>query len=737
VPEREPSERPSVPPGSGRRIGIASLAAAVALIALAEVSRRALPLPFLGEEILYDRLVQSRMADAGLPLREVVIVGWTDETEHALTTPFKDVTPHLTRLVRRLAAAGARVIGIDIGLGYLEGKREGQEFFAACKEAGTVVMATELPRADRLPAYLAEDVVQMARRYRPETGFADRVKDGDPEPYRFANRGGVVRIVPLDAPAGGPGGRRIHSFALAIAARYLGVPASGVTITRTECRLGDRSIPLEERTLRVDYPGPERIKVFPLHNVLSDAHTPETLSAICRGRAVLVGGVWRQLADLHLTPFGLIPGVRIHASAVHTLLSGSSVAPLPPACAWLGVLAASVCVGGLFLGLARARALLASLGLGVTLYALVLAAYGAGVWVPAFFALLSCPAVGFLLWGLDLARPAPATAPRFATAIAPTLLSGAGPHAATMAPAASADLVVIVACEAIAPRYLGLRLLGKGGMGVVLAATDTTTGQEVAVKVLSPLLSDQPELMGRFMREVRALRDLDHPGIVRVLDVGGDGGYPYYAMEILEGPHLRQVVAEQGLLPLDRAHGLFRQLFDVLAHVHDRGIVHRDIKPENILVLPGDRLKLLDFGLAHVPEATTLTRDGEIMGTLRYMSPEQMEGTGIGPASDIFSAALVVYECLTGRAPFPELGKVLHHSGTFVPVGAHRTDATRELGGLLSRCLHPVAHHRIASARDVLAAWDAAFRGARAEGAPAPPEPAGAGPDATRARLDT
>jgi serine/threonine-protein kinase len=243
--------------------------------------------------------------------------------------------------------------------------------------------------------------------------------------------------------------------------------------------------------------------------------------------------------------------------------------------------------------------------------------------------------------------------------------------------------------------------------GVVLSAWDSVTGTTVAVKVLSPLLADRPEVLRRFLREIRALQELEHPGVVKILDVGEQGVNPYYAMEFLDGRDLGDLIRAESPLPLSRAGPICRQLFETLAHVHGKGIVHRDVKLPNILLLVGDRVKLLDFGLAHVPEASTMTADGEVLGTLRYMSPEQMDGRPLGPASDVFSAALVAYELLTRAMPYPELGKVLNTAAPRIPLTERRPDAPPELSELLLAMLDPDPERRLIDWGRIVDLWSA------------------------------
>jgi serine/threonine protein kinase len=257
----------------------------------------------------------------------------------------------------------------------------------------------------------------------------------------------------------------------------------------------------------------------------------------------------------------------------------------------------------------------------------------------------------------------------------------------------------------VSAHYKDVELLGRGGMGVVLRAFDPKRREWVAVKILSPLLSDRPALVARFMREIKALQTVAHPGVVGIYDVTDSGDNPWYSMELIEGTDFKTVLRDRGTFSLLEARDVFSQLFDVVGHIHGHGVIHRDLKPDNILLTPAGRVKLLDFGLAHVPEASQLTQDGEVMGTLRYMSPEQMDGQELTPASDVFSCALVAFECMTGRMPFPEMGRMLHYSGTIMSLESLLPGTPPGLSDLFMRALSPRADLRPPDASKLAREW--------------------------------
>jgi len=207
--------------------------------------------------------------------------------------------------------------------------------------------------------------------------------------------------------------------------------------------------------------------------------------------------------------------------------------------------------------------------------------------------------------------------------------------------------------------------LGAGGMGEVYRAHDDRLGRNVAIKVLPSEVSADPQRRRRFEREARAIAAMNHPHICAVHDVGRQDGVDFLVMELLDGESLADRIS-RGPLPLDEAVRIGLTVVETLAAVHERGLVHRDLKPANIF-MTRHGVKLLDFGLARdVAPAdgvdTRLTQQGVVMGTPRYLAPEQLRGQAVDHRSDIFAAGAVIYEMLTGRAAFdaPTLVDVLH-----------------------------------------------------------------------------
>ena len=209
--------------------------------------------------------------------------------------------------------------------------------------------------------------------------------------------------------------------------------------------------------------------------------------------------------------------------------------------------------------------------------------------------------------------------------------------------------------DVIANKYTIIREIARSN-DVVYEATDETMGRHLAIKVLTipPNLTGQPlrERIERFNREARATGRLSHPNIVTVYAYGEDNGKYFIAMEFLEGSTLRDVMQARGSFPLDEAINIGTQALSALTHAHTHKVIHRDIKPENIHLLPGNHVKLTDFGIARLTEEASLTGEGQVFGTPSYMSPEQIEGHYVDHRSDIFSLGVVLYEMLAGRKPF-------------------------------------------------------------------------------------
>jgi eukaryotic-like serine/threonine-protein kinase len=263
--------------------------------------------------------------------------------------------------------------------------------------------------------------------------------------------------------------------------------------------------------------------------------------------------------------------------------------------------------------------------------------------------------------------------------------------------------------------YKILEKIGAGAMGEVFRARDDRLGRDVALKIISAASSDNPDHIRRFELEARAAAALNHPNIVAIYDVGLENGTPYLVCELLEGKTLRQQLQE-GPLPARLAIDYARQIVQGLIAAHERRIIHRDLKPENLFVTSDGRIKILDFGVAKlqssspesdrtVEEMTTVTKAGSLIGTIAYMSPEQLRGKPVDHRSDIFSVGGILYEMLTRRCPFrcetevDTITAVLREDPPEIDLEQARIPLP--LRQILLHCLEKEPENRFQSARDL------------------------------------
>ncbi len=255
-------------------------------------------------------------------------------------------------------------------------------------------------------------------------------------------------------------------------------------------------------------------------------------------------------------------------------------------------------------------------------------------------------------------------------------------------------------------QYKVLNRLGRGGMGVVYRAEDRRLGRTVALKFLTAELDEAtPDARERFLREARAASALDHPRICTVYEIGEcEDGRPFIAMAYCAGETLRERIL-RGPIPFDEARAITIQIAEGLAAAHEAGVVHRDIKPANIMLTPGG-VKILDFGLAKLSDATQMTQTGATLGTPAYMSPEQAKGETVDPRSDIWSLGAIVYEMVTGARAFagdnPTAIMFAILSQDVRPVVDFRADAPEDLQKLIRTCLRREPDQRYQSLRELL-----------------------------------
>lgn len=220
-----------------------------------------------------------------------------------------------------------------------------------------------------------------------------------------------------------------------------------------------------------------------------------------------------------------------------------------------------------------------------------------------------------------------------------------------------ASLSTTAAQRMIGGRVLGqyeiVDVLGQGGMSVVYKGKHDITGQEVALKILPPELAAHRDVKGRFLEEGRALAQLDHPNIVHLYNFGDDNGCLVLAMQFVRGETWERMIMDRVRLPWPESVGIAKDVASALEYAHSRGIIHRDMKPSNVLVRQLDgAATVMDFGIAKMHSSSKLTATGQTMGTVRYMSPEQVRGQAVDARTDIYSLAVTLYESLVGDTPF-------------------------------------------------------------------------------------
>ena len=278
------------------------------------------------------------------------------------------------------------------------------------------------------------------------------------------------------------------------------------------------------------------------------------------------------------------------------------------------------------------------------------------------------------------------------------------------------------AASPAAPRQVGryqiTERIGRGGMASVYRAHDPGIDRTIAIKFLHAAYCEEEEYRARFLREARAAGMLSHPNIVTVHDVGEIEGRPYMAMELIEGEPMNELMARSGPMPIRDTLVIVLQLAKALDYAHAKGIVHRDIKPSNIMVLKGtSTVKVTDFGIAHVTtgaSSTHQTRVGDVLGTPQYMSPEQTKGSKVDGRSDLFSVGIILYQMLSGAAPFQGDSivalamKIATEEPT--PIEKLRTDLPLGVRRIVERCLAKQPERRFQTGQELAAEISKAMR---------------------------
>lgn len=255
-------------------------------------------------------------------------------------------------------------------------------------------------------------------------------------------------------------------------------------------------------------------------------------------------------------------------------------------------------------------------------------------------------------------------------------------------------------------RYEVLGEIGQGAMGIVYKAKDPLIDRVVAIKTinLGLAMDEKEEYEGRFYQEAKAAGRLNHPNIVTIYDVGKSGEIAYIAMEFLQGRELRDVMNDSGILPVDQVLDIVAQVASGLAYAHEHEIVHRDVKPSNIMIIRDGHVKITDFGIARMASSAVHTQTGMVLGSPKYMSPEQVMGKAIDQRSDIFSLGVMLYEMLTGLAPFngENVNAIMYQTLNAVPVMPNSVNpaAPEMLNFIVAKALAKGLEDRYQNARD-------------------------------------
>ncbi len=256
-------------------------------------------------------------------------------------------------------------------------------------------------------------------------------------------------------------------------------------------------------------------------------------------------------------------------------------------------------------------------------------------------------------------------------------------------------------------RYILQSEIGRGAMGVVYKATDSVLERTVAVKTVNMALEREhaEKYEARFYQEARAAGGLNHPNIVTVYDAGKAGDVVYMAMEYIEGVELRTLIGEGQSLGVEQALSIAAQVAEGLGYAHERGVVHRDIKPANIMVVASGPVKITDFGIARMRASVDLTQTGVMLGSPKYMSPEQVIGKRADHRSDIFSLGVILYEMLCGSAPFSgeNVTALMYQIVNFAPPapGAINKAVPEMLDYIVAKMLSKPLDGRYSDAREV------------------------------------
>ena len=628
----------------------------------------------------------ARRAPARTPSGQVVVVA-IDEDVISKVGPWPWDRGQTGRLFRAIASLHPKVLGFDGYFPHRESATTGDlqldTSLRKITDAGVKVLlpffvedvgASDSASADAaLPPILESSAFQLLQDKpgleRSGIGRGDKVVFSDTIYQRHSLPSGFINN-PADVQDGicrhmvqalrvGP--EYLPSFAVALVAAYGDATLADVSLEPGLIQIRETEIPVDRQGMSpVRYLGPSgTIPTIPAGDLLDQA---AKYSDLVRGKIVLVGltapgGVNAESGDFIRSPISQrYPGVELWATAVENILQNDVPRSTPLLRLWELLLGLAGCCGLWWLfsrhGPDRKIAGFAAVALVLMLVVQAIIDRIASVQSAVDLPLLGI-ALGFA--GFRVFRPAPPANPAksvdtmegpatIADQVTDPVLPVARP-AASMGPPQAGTWV---------GRFAIQGELGRGAMGVVLKGFDESLERYVAVKVLSAvrrLGENQGENLSRFQREARAIAQLNHPSIVTVYEYGEWEGSSYIAMELLDGPALDKVLLDHRL-PWKAVRAWGMQLLEALAYAHDHGVVHRDIKPANVMAVDhGRRVKLTDFGLARSMDSS-LTQEGQILGTPYYMAPELIDGQKGDALTDEYALGVVLYEMLSRQRPF-------------------------------------------------------------------------------------
>ena len=282
----------------------------------------------------------------------------------------------------------------------------------------------------------------------------------------------------------------------------------------------------------------------------------------------------------------------------------------------------------------------------------------------------------------------------------------AGPGAPIPTQTIQAPAKELVSGSVVAGRYQVIEELGRGGMGRVYRVLDKKLGEEVALKLIKPEIASDEETILRFHNELRTARNVGHPNVTRMYDLGEDEGIHYITMEYVRGEDLKSFIRRSGRLTVDKAVTIAGQVSEGLAEAHRQGVVHRDLKPQNIMIDRDGNARIMDFGIARSVKPEGITGGGVMIGTPEYMSPEQVDGKAVDSRSDLYSLGIILYEMLTGRVPFAGdsvLGVAMKQKSEPPPDPQQQNpQIPASLSRLILKCLEKEAPGRYQTAEDLV-----------------------------------